>query len=143
MTQADIFITTAAELHGKAVKCGKDRAKAGKDKALRAASDEWKSKAFFLAKAYVASLPDLATFCMEDIRAYYRVCRLPEPHHHNCYGGLLAHFKARGLPIVMTDETRPAHSPRTHGKDVALWQVVRQKRNPQPAATDAGSFHTD
>lgn len=127
MTQANMFVTTAAEMNRHVVVPGKERARAGKDKAIEHEHAEWLNKAFFLAKAYVASLSAGSLFATEDIRAYYAVCRLPDPHHHNVYGGLLKHFQKRGLAIEITDQVRSAHSARTHGKDVSLWRKTSQK----------------
>lgn len=48
-------------------------------------------------------------------------CGLPDPHSHKVWGSLPRVLMKAGLPMVMTDKTRKAHSPKTHAHRVNLW----------------------
>lgn len=124
MTQAGIILTTAQERHRGAkanLRDGASLKKAGQQLVLENESAEWRERALFLLRTYVAGLPVGARFAMEDARAYMDQCELPAPHHKNCWGSLPAQAAAAGIPIRRTGEYRPAHSPKTHAHPVALY----------------------
>lgn len=127
MTQADLLPVTAQSRAATAVHSGADRRNAGIAQVLDNEKAEWIERAVFLAKSYLSSCPDDALFAIEDIRAYFDVCGLPPAHHHNVYGSLPRVLIKAGLPMVATDCTRRAHSPRTHAHRVTLYRKVAVK----------------
>ncbi len=127
MTQADLLPVTAKSKASSAIHSGANRRDAGMQQVLDNEKSEWLARAIFLAKSYLSSMPDDALFAIEDIRAYFDVCGLPSAHHHNVYGSLPRVLIKAGLPMVPTDCTRKAHSPRTHAHRVALYRKVAVK----------------
>lgn len=121
MTQADLLMQDAGARAFTALVSGAERKAAGQALVLENESGDWVERFTFLAKCYLASLPPDALFAMEDIRAYCDTCGLPEPHSHKVWGSLPRVLMKAGLPMVMTDKTRKAHSPKTHAHRVNLW----------------------
>ena len=54
--------------------------------------------------------------------AYCDTCGLPAPHCHKVWGSLPRVLIKANLPMVMTDQNRKAHSPRTHAHRVTLYR---------------------
>lgn len=121
MTQADLLPVDAKQRASTAVKSGQQRKAEGQALVLENESKEWLERFTFLAKCYLASLPEGALFAIEDLRAYADTCGLPQPHSHKVWGSLPRALIKAGLPMVMTDKTRKAHSPKTHAHRVNLW----------------------
>ena len=121
MTQADLLMQDAGARAFTALVSGAERKAAGQALALENESGDWVERFTFLAKCYLASLPEGALFAIEDLRSYCDTCGLPEPHSHKVWGSLPRVLMKAGLPMVMTDKTRKAHSPKTHAHRVNLW----------------------
>ena len=122
MTQADLLPVDAKQRASTAIKSGEQRKAEGQALVLENESKEWQERFTFLAKCYLASLPEGALFAIEDLRSYCDTCGLPEPHSHKVWGTLPRVLIKAGLPMVMTDQTRKAHSPRTHAHRVSLYR---------------------
>lgn len=122
MTQADLLPVDAKQRASTAIKSGEQRKAEGQSLVLENESKEWVERFTFLAKCYLASLPEEALFAIEDVRAYCDTCGLPEPHSNKVWGSLPRVLMKAGLPMVMTDQTRKAHSPRTHAHRVSLYR---------------------
>lgn len=54
--------------------------------------------------------------------AYCDTCGLPAPHSHKVWGTLPRVLIKTGLPMVMTDQNRKAHSPETRAHRVSLYR---------------------
>lgn len=122
MTQADLLPIDAKQRASAAIKSGQQRKAEGQALVLENESKEWLDRFTFLAKCYLASLPEGALFAMEDVRSYCDTCGLPAPHSHKVWGTLPRVLIKAGLPMVMTDQTRKAHSPRTYAHRVSLYR---------------------
>lgn len=122
MTQADLLMHDARTRASTVLVSGEQRKAEGQALVLENESKEWLERFTFLAKCYVASLPVDALFAMEDVRAYCDTCGLPPPHTHKVWGTLPRVLIKAGLPMVMTDQNRKAHSPRTHAHRVSLYR---------------------
>lgn len=122
MTQADLLMNDAGSRAFTALVSGAERKAAGQALALGNESGDWVDRFTRIARNYLASLPEGALFAMEDIRAYCDTCGLPEPHSHKVWGSLPRVLMKAGLPMVMTDQNRKAHSPRTHAHRVSLYR---------------------
>lgn len=122
MTQADLLPVDAKQRAASVLVSGEQRKAAGQALVLENESGEWVERFTFLAKCYLASLPEGALFAMEDVRSYCDTCGLPEPHSHKVWGSLPRVLIKAGLPMVMTDQNRKAHSPRTHAHRVSLYR---------------------
>lgn len=125
MTQADLILTNAAERHAGAkqnARDGKSLKQAGQDRAVENEAAEWRERALYLLRVFVAGQDMGALFAMEDARAYMASCGHPDPVDHHVWGALPRLAVAVGIPMEMTDRTRPAHSPRTHAHRVSLWR---------------------
>lgn len=122
MTQADLLPVDAKTRHKDVSVPGHARKAAGQALVLENERQEWVDRFTFLASCYLKSLPVGALFAFEDLRAYCDACGLPEPHTHKVWGSLPRVLLKAGLPMVMTDRTRKAHSPKTHAHRVALYQ---------------------
>jgi len=122
MTQADLLMHGARDRASTVLVTGEQRKAAGQALVLENESKEWVERFTFLAKCYLASLPEGALFAMEDVRSYCDTCGLPEPHSHKVWGSLPRVLIKAGLPMVMTDQNRKARSPRTHAHRVSLYR---------------------
>lgn len=122
MTQADLLMHDARTRASTVLVTGEQRKAAGQALVLENEPKEWVDRFTFLAKCYLASLPEGALFAMEDVRAYCDTCGLPAPHSHKVWGSLPRVLMKAGLPMVMTDQNRKAHSPRTHAHRVSLYK---------------------
>lgn len=121
MTQADLLPVDAKQRASTAIKSGQQRKAEGQALVLENESKEWLERFTFLAKCYIASLPEDALFAIEDVRAYCDTCGLPKPHSPNVWGPIPRRLIKAGLPMVMTDQTRSAHSPETKAHPVSLY----------------------
>lgn len=127
MTQADLILTNAAERHAGAkqnARDGQSLKQAGQDRAVENESAEWRERALYLLRAFVAGQDMGPLFAMEDARAYMASCGLADPHDHHIWGALPRQAVAAGIRIRMTDRTREAHSPRTRAHRISLWEVL-------------------
>lgn len=124
MTQADMLMQDARTRASTVLVTGEQRKAAGQALVLENEPKEWVDRFTFLAKCYLTSLPDEALFAIEDIRAYCDTCGLPEPHSHKVWGSLPRVLIKAGLPMVMTDLIRKAHSPKTHAHRVSLYKKL-------------------
>lgn len=124
MTQADMLMQDARTRASTVLVTGEQRKSAGQALVLENEPKEWVDRFTFLAKCYLASLPEGSLFAIEDLRNYCDTCGLPEPHSHKVWGSLPRILLKAGLPMVMTDKTRKAHSPKTHAHRVNLWAKV-------------------
>lgn len=122
MTQADLLPVDAKQRASTAIKSGEQRKAEGQALVLENESKEWQERFTFLAKCYLASLPEEALFAIEDVRAYCDTCGLPAPHSSNVWGPIPQRLIKAGLPMVMTGQTRKAHSPETRGHRVSLYR---------------------
>lgn len=131
--QAAMFEYTAAERYATAAannNSGAQRKERGQGAARDAEGDEWYLDTLYLLRQFVAGKRAGETFAFEDFRAYSETCQLRPPHSHKCWGALPRMALAQGVPIVMTDRTRPASSPRTNAHRVSLWMVIDPEANP-------------
>lgn len=138
MTQSSLLATSAAEHFKDTVRSGKQRKQAGLDQVMAAERAEWFEKVIFLAKTYLASLPDGALFAIEDLRAYAVTCDLEAPHSHKTWGSVPRVLLRAGLPMEMTESTRHASSPDTRAHRVTLWRKTATKTKPAESAYPAG-----
>lgn len=122
MTQADLLMQDAGARAFSMLASGEQLKAAGQALALENEHEEWVKRFTFLAKCYLASLPEGALFAIEDLRSYCDTCGLPEPHSHKVWGSLPRVLIKANLPMVMTDQNRKAHSPRTHAHRVSLYR---------------------
>ena len=122
MTQADLLMHDARTRASTVLVTGEQRKAAGQALVLENESGAWVERFTFLAKCYLASLPEGALFAIEDLRSYCDTCGLPEPHSHKVWGSLPRVLMKAGLPMVMTDQNRKAHSPETRAHRVSLYR---------------------
>ena len=122
MAQADLLLADAKVRHQGAAVSGQCRKAAGQSLVLENERQEWVERFTFLATCYIKALPDGALFAFEDVRAYCDTCGLPDPHAHQVWGTMPRVLLKAGLPFVMTDRTRKAHSPKTHAHRVTLYE---------------------
>lgn len=121
MTQVDLLPINTKQMESKSITSGKQRKASGQALVLENESKEWVERFTRIATNYLASLPKGALFAIEDVRAYAETCGLPDPHSHKVWGSLPRVLIKAGLPMVMTDKTRKAYSPKTHAHRVNLW----------------------
>jgi hypothetical protein len=123
--QAQILTTTAAQRYAGCAatgNSGEDLKRRGQEAVIAKAPDEWKERAIYLLRIYVAGLATGALFAMEDARAYMDLCGLGQPHDHHAWGSLPRLALSAGIPIERTDRTRKASSPKTRSHPVSLWR---------------------
>lgn len=90
--------------------------------ALANAGQSWVEQAMTLLKAFLATEAG-PTFRWEQFRAYALHKGLPNPPHHNAWGGLPNKAVKRGL-IEFTGRLEEAQSKKTHGHLVRVWRAV-------------------
>lgn len=122
MTQADLLMHDARTRASTVLVSGEQRKAEGQALALQNESKEWVDRFTFLAKCYLASLPEGALFALEDIRAYCDTCGLPRPHSPNVFGSMPRRLIKEGLPMVNANCTRKASTPETRAHPVALYR---------------------
>lgn len=122
MTQADLLMHDARTRASTVLVTGEKRKAAGQALVLENESNEWLERFTFLAKCYIASLPEGALFAVEDIRAYCDTCGLPKPHSPNVWGPIPRRLIKAGLPMVNANRTRKASTPETKAHPVSLYR---------------------
>lgn len=122
MTQADLLPVDAKQRASTAIKSGQQRKAEGQALVLENESKEWLERFTFLAKCYLASLPEGALFAIEDVRAYCDACGLPKPHSPNVWGPIPRRLIKAGLPMVNANCTRKASTPETKAHPVSLYR---------------------